>query len=230
MRLHRFYLDQKIERGREIRIDNQNLLHQWMKVFRYSSGDRVIIFNGDGFEFESVFKILSRNEAVVIPEYSRKIKGVTKVELHLFPAIIKKDNFEFVVEKCTELGVKAFHPIISDRSEKKDLNMERLKKISMEASEQSGRADLPLIFELTDIETALKSFDGKVFALDFVKQKFPSKVGSKKIGILIGPEGGWSEREISLFKKLGIKSFSLGDRVLRAETASIAIGSLILLK
>ncbi len=230
MRLHRFYMDQKLEKGSDIRVENPELLHQWIKVFRLSPSDKVILFDGSGKEFDGYFKILSKKEAVLGIDKERKIKNTIPIELHIFQSLIKKDNFELVVQKCTELGAVAFHPIISERSEKKDLNMERLRKISIEASEQSGRADLPEIFEPENLETVVKNFDGKIFALDFEGQKLPAKIGGKKIGILIGPEGGWSDNERKFFKKSGIKSVSLGQQILRAETAAIAISSLILLK
>ncbi len=133
-----------------------------------------------------------------------------------------------MVEKCTEIGAAAFHPIIVERSEKKDLNTERLRKIAIEAAEQSGKVTIPEIFEPTDLETAIKNFDGQIFALDFGGKDLPAKLETK-VGILIGPEGGWTDKERELFGKNKIASVSLGSQILRAETAAIAISSLILL-
>ena len=136
MRLHRFYINQKIDgEGKEIRIDDRELLHQWQKVFRLQASDRVIVFNGNGSEYEGYFKILAKSEALLVIDKERKVERQTDIELHLFQSIIKKDNFELVVEKCTEIGVSAFHPLISERSEKKDLNIERLNKIAKESAE-----------------------------------------------------------------------------------------------
>ena len=230
MRLHRFYINKEI--GKEIRIDDKELLHQWLKVFRLKSSDRVIVFNGGDFEYEGYFKILAKDEAVLVIEKEKKVKNPIDIELHLFQSIIKKDNFEFVVEKCTEIGVSAFHPIISERSEKKDLNIERINKIAKEAAEQSGKTILPEIFTPEALEKAIFDFDGELFVLDFdggsIVETFAINT-NKKIGILIGPEGGWTDREKILFDNKGIKSISLGSQVLRAETAAIAVSSLILL-
>lgn len=233
MRLHRFYINQKLEVGKIVRIENPELLHQWIKVFRFSIADRIVLFNGNGKEFEGFFELLSKKEATVVIDKENKIKNKLETELHIFQSIIKKDNFELVVEKCTEIGVFSFHPIISERSEKKDLNLERLQKIAKEASEQSGRVYLPEIFEPADLETAIKSFDGEMFVLDFdpsqIKSQFDGASG-KKIGVLIGPEGGWTDKERKLFKKNKIKSISLGPQILRAETAAIASSVIILIK
>ncbi len=231
MRLHRFYIHEEIQKGKDLRITSEELLHQWLKVFRLSASDRVILFNGDGSDFEGYFKILSKNEAIIVIDKENKTKNQQKVELHIFQSIIKKDNFELVVEKCTELGVSAIHPVLAERSEKKDLNLERIEKIAKEASEQSGRSTIPEIFEPIDLKSSIESFDGELFALDFDAPNMSEiKFGKSKIGVLIGPEGGFTENERDLFEHKKIKSFSIGSQILRAETAAIAVASLILLK
>lgn len=243
MRLHRFYINQPI--GKEVRIDDKELLHQWQKVFRLKASDRVIVFNGGDSEYEGYFKVLAKNEAVLVIDKERKVKNNSNIELHIFQSIIKKDNFELVVEKCTEIGVSAFHPLISERSEKKDLNLERLNKIAKEAAEQSGRIMLPKIFTPESLEKGITDFDGELFVLDFegtslaevfakIKNN-PSQMkkqfdGAGKIGILIGPEGGWSDNEKIWFDEKGIKYISFGSQILRAETAAVVISALILLR
>lgn len=232
MRLHRFYIKEQIEKGKDIRIDNEELLHQWMKVFRLKASDRVIVFNGNGMEYEGYFKILAKKEAILFLDKENSIKNIPKVELHVFQSIIKKDNFELIAQKCTEIGVSAFHPIISERSEKKDLNLERINKIVTESSEQSGRGSVPEIFALASLSDSIKDFSGDLFILDFDGKTFSSikiKDGDK-IGLLFGPEGGWSDKERDFLKEKGIKSISLGNQVLRAETASIVASALILIR
>ncbi len=232
MRLHRFYIEQELKKGTEARIENEGLIYQWVKVFRLAGSDRVVLFNGNGSDFEGYFKVLNRGEAILVIDKERKIKNKPAYELHIFQSILKKDNFETVVEKCTEIGASAFHPILAERSEKKDLNIERIKKISIEAAEQSGRAFIPEIYGPASLESAAENFGGQIFALDFDGKEIKSlklKKGSK-IGILIGPEGGWTENERDFFEHKNIKSFSLGLQVLRAETAAIAAAALFLLK
>ncbi|MCX6717846.1 MAG: 16S rRNA (uracil(1498)-N(3))-methyltransferase [Candidatus Taylorbacteria bacterium] len=274
MRLHRFYINKNIEIGKEIRIDDSEFLNQWGRVFRLKSGDKIILFNGNGFEYEAHFKILSKKEAVLIIDKENdpclsasSPHESASPEVHLFQSVIKKDNFELIVQKCTEIGVSAFHPIISERSEKKDLNIERLVKIAKEASEQSGKVKLPKIFEPESLEKAIENFSGELFVLDFDGEPFSSLsflrrqesilasstapasechnhpvsqtqhpssteagIQSKRIAALVGPEGGWSDKEREFFKQKGIKSVSLGKQVLRAETAAIAVSAIILLK
>lgn len=235
MRLHRFYINQQIDK--ELRIENKELLHQWQKVFRLKASDRVIVFNGNGNEYEGYFKILAKNEAVIVIDKEIKVENTIDAELHIFQSIIKKDNFELVVEKCTEIGVFAFHPLISDRTEKKDINIERLNKIVKEAAEQSGKTKLPEIFNPESLDKAISNFDGEIFVLDFDGDNLLETIyheveprGKGKIGILIGPEGGWSDNERIWFEEKGIRSVSFGPQILRAETAAIVVSALILFK
>ncbi len=229
MRLHRFYINQKIENS--VLVKDGNLINQWLRVFRLKVGDRIILFCGDCFEYETEFVSLKKDEVVLKIISKKENLNQPKKEIVLFASLIKKDNFEWVVEKCTELGVSKFQPIISERSEKKNLNIERLKIIAREAVEQSGRTKIPEILNLENLEDVLNkikpensiAFDS--FGVDFNSKNFQIK----SCNLFVGPEGGFSEKEIELFKSKNIPIFSLGNFTLRAETASVAISSLLLL-
>ena len=230
MRLHRFFIEQGIPESGEIIVADKDLIHQWHKVFRLKSGDRVVIFDGTGFDYVSEFVSLDKNSAVLRVVEKKLNQNIPKKEIHLFQSIIKKDKFEWVMEKGTELGVFYFHPIISERSEKKNINFERAGKIIKEASEQSGRGNLPKIEELTNLEDALNN-DFVSIAFHPTGDKFDENDFEKEkvLGIFIGPEGGWSDKELELFKEKGIKILSLGNQILKAETSAIAVSSLLLL-
>jgi len=224
MRLHRFYIEQKVGENTDITISDAELIHQMLDVFRFKIGNQVILFDGSRSEYVSEIVSLSKKEIKFkILSHSAKTPPNKNVSLHL--ALIKKSNFELAAEKCTEIGVVEIHPVISERSEKKDLNLERLNKIVKEASEQSGRVTLPRVFEVTDLETAVSQAkkDGKK-CVAFHPTLFKSRDGasiSKDIVVFIGPEGGWTEKEMELFKKNNFEIKSLGQNILRAETAAI---------
>ncbi len=91
MRLHRFYTTEQLEKGKVLRIENPELLHQWFRVFRLSVLDRVILFNGDGREFEGFFELLSKKEAVIVIDKENKVTKKLAINLHVFQALIKKD-------------------------------------------------------------------------------------------------------------------------------------------
>ncbi len=246
MRLHRFYIEQKIEGVGEITLTAAELIHQLVNVFRFQVGDKVILFDGSGFEYECEISTLGKKNVSVKILMRKSPLGRPQDEaasVSLYLSLIKKSNFELAAEKCTEAGVAEIHPLISERSEKKDLNMERLNKIVKEASEQSGRVTLPKVFGVTDLETAVSQAvtDGKrcvtfhtTTSAEHNRPPFnrprhqndtPSSSdegdSSKPTATFIGPEGGWSDSEMELFRKNDFEILSLGQNILRAETAAI---------
>ena len=250
MRLHRFFIEEQLRNKKEITIYDTDVIHQLKDVFRMRVGDRLILLDNSGFEYLSEIMLIARGQAdikIIDASTSENLPDPEK-NIWLFAALIKKDNYEWILEKCTELGVSHFVPLLSDRTEKKDLNIERAQKIFKEASEQSGRGIMPVLHDVRDVKDGLTHAeeqnikliafhtdkDAEIFSHEareklFKKYSFESKDSEKKLGILIGPEGGWTDREISLFKEKNISLYTLGNQILRAETAAIAISVLLLL-
>jgi len=242
MRLHRFYIDPKYGSLATLQKDfifPSELLHQWKRVFRFVSGDKVILFDGSGFEYECEIVSLNNKHGVtelkVLKTRDKQQKAAK--EVWLFATLIKKDNFEWIVQKATELGVSHIVPVVSERSEKKGLNLERAQKIVIEASEQSGRVTLPTIEEPKGLADVIQGVTQgmKCYAFDPTGETFMAdgqsgvKSTNKAIGIFIGPEGGWSEKELEAFRSASISIYSIGSQILRAETAAVAVTSLLLL-
>lgn len=232
MRLHRFYVSQPL--GEEVVINDVSIINQWIKVLRYTIGSFVILFNGDGYEYTYSLRQVSKNTCTLT--HTKKSSSYIPVrKISLFLSIIKKDNFELAVQKATELGVSTIIPIVSSRSEKKNISLERLHKIVRESAEQCGRGDLPIVSSVTSLAEALTlvttsgeeavvlNLEGKPLAdaLDTLNKK--------SISLFIGPEGGWSPEDLSVMKHNNLKEYSLGPTVLRAETAAIACSTLLLL-
>lgn len=215
-------------------ISDQDLIAQWRTVFRYNVGSQVILFDGTGVDYLVMITSLRNLGATVEVIEKKKNKSMPKLNLTLCMGIIKKDNFELVVQKATELGVGHVIPVLCERSEKKNINTERLKKIVIESSEQSGRGDLTVIHEIVELSDLLQLGtlpedkivlhpDGQ-YVGDILQAKTPSD-----LAVFIGPEGGFSDRELKEFAEHNTPSISLGPQILRAETASIAVASLLLL-
>lgn len=227
MRLHRFYVTQPL--GEEVVISDVSLIKQWTQVFRYKKTDQVILFNGDGNDV--VFSISSLNKKDCELARMRETPSyIPTKRVTLYLSCIKKDNFELVVQKATELGVTSIVPIISERSEKKNINEERLNKIAIESSEQCGRGDIPVISPIIPLASALDalsqdkntSFVLQMGGKSIQDKEIQEKIkGGSSINLFVGPEGGWGPQGEELFASREITSISLGETVLRAETAGI---------
>lgn len=234
MRLHRFYVSQPL--GEEVVTTDVSLIKQWLKVFRYKEGDFVILFNGDGYDYTYSITFLSFKSST-LKKSSSEASFIPSQEITLYLSLIKKDNFELVVQKTTELGVTKIVPIISERSEKKNINKERLEKIITEASEQCGRGDVPVILPILLFKNALESISTDGVSLLFTMNGTPWKKLLQEdtlrdlslVNLFIGPEGGWSTEEEKMFEENKVIPVSLGASVLRAETAAITACALVLL-
>lgn len=234
MKLHRFFVKQPL--GEEMELKEKTLLHQWNNVLKFEIGESLVLFNSDD-NFDFIFKILEINKNFAkLKLQEKKSSFLQEKEINLCIALIKKDNLDLVLEKCTELGVASFTPIITERTEKKNIasfNVERSGRIIIESVEQSGWSSVPVISEPIKLENLLKDIE-KIGELENVricdiqidgKQNLYTKEENfKKIHLFIGPEGGWTENERDLFKKHNLNIVSFGKNTLRAETAAI-VGS-----
>ncbi len=256
MRLHRFYLEKGsgneksgsvansagknknsvTNLGQEnITISSVEILHQITSVFRYKAGDRLAFFDGTGFDY--IYEIINLNKRVAEFSFVEKTENKTKKSnIVLAFSLIKNQHDELVIQKCTELGISKFRPIISERTEKKSLNVDRANKIAIEATEQSGRDLVPTIFtpiKLNDLISTVQKSGEKLIAFHMTGEDFTESVVKNIISesvptnILIGPEGGWSDEEIKLFAAAKIPLYKINNAVLRAETAAIAVSGII---
>jgi 16S rRNA (uracil1498-N3)-methyltransferase len=151
----------------------------------------------------------------------------------LYVGLIKRDKFEWLIEKATEIGVAGVVPLDTDRAVKKGLKYDRARTIIVQAAEQSGRAWLPDLGAVRNIHEALKQCDlahcGVLDAGGGAAISSIEKYGLSTTAFFIGPEGGWSERERQAFHDAGISSISLGPQNLKTETAAVSVSSLTLL-
>lgn len=226
MKVHRFYTGEDLKLKKDFWLHDQALLWQWNKVLRFRPEQEVILF--DGLQTDRLYRIaeLSKTEAhlKIVTELERVLP---KNHIYLFWSLLKKDNNDHILQKCTELGVSNFVPIISERSIRKDFNIDRARKIVVEASEQCGRSNIPHVREPVHLEKILEEYKGKISI--FVAHQGGVKLSKipDKAGVLIGPEGGWSHSELELFEKHKFLHISISDFVLRAETAAITATSLL---
>lgn len=223
MRLHRFYIFDTLPSGGRIAVTTPDLLHQWRNVFRMKAGEQVILFNAAGTEFTCTILEIERKSALCAIDREERGKHALR-PLTLCAALIKKDNFELILQKAVELGATHIIPIISERSEKKGLNLERAERIAIEATEQSGRVDVPLVDAPISFEAALAKLGStkKILGFESTGSTFDAQAFARgDLALFIGPEGGWTEHEIDALQTAG-RVMQLPTFILRAETAAIA--------
>jgi 16S rRNA (uracil1498-N3)-methyltransferase len=223
MRLHRFIGPYDLSQ-KQVVVTDPAVIAQWRTVLRLRSADTVILCDGNGNEAEATLLTIEPKQAVlaVTMRTFTTRKPAKKVTLYL--SLLRRENFELSVQKATEIGVTEIVPIVSIRTVKTGYNRTRLEKIILEASEQCGRTTLPVLKEAITLPEAFLSRTGESTVFfdpqgDNLLDSF-FKVGS--IDIFIGPEGGFTEQEVSLAKDHGCTIKSLGTMILRAETAAIA--------
>ena len=205
--------------------------HYVVNVMRLKRGSKINFFNKYG-EWKSEIIFLEKDRVEV--KFLEKIKqasSLSKIELAI--CLVKKNAMETILQKATELGVSKIIPLISERTEVKDLNHDRAKKIVIEATEQSNQLVPPEIAEITKLKDFLQKLDGttKLLFADVnskVSLKTEDLRESKSLCVLIGPEGDFSpsEREFIL-NNLTVKPFTISRNILRSDTAVISAISLV---
>lgn len=233
MKLNRFYIGIENEGKKDRYIINENkcvlfldsLLHQLRSVFRFTKGDECIFFDNKQNEYHVKLEVIQKDRGEFeILSKAHINEDVNNVSLYL--SVIKKDLFEMVAQKATEIGVSKIIPIQTERSVVKNLRIDRLEKIVIEATEQSGGVVVPEIGEIISLEDALnfsKEEGSKILIADITEKDSLEKDKNidDKVSLFIGPEGGWGIKDQKIFSGFDVTKIYLGDKILRAETAAI---------
>jgi 16S rRNA (uracil1498-N3)-methyltransferase len=225
MKIHRFIDTSFNLNESQCVVKNPEIVNQWVNVLRFKIGDTIIICDGNGFESQATITKIA-NDSVELA-LQGKVANTVEPRRHvtLYAAVLKKENFELVVQKAVEVGVVKIVPILTERTVKQNVRIDRLVKIAQEAAEQSGRGIIPQVTEPVSFAQAIASAThaGATFLFDITAtDSFAQMItNNDPISICIGPEGGFSEAEITEARNLGAVNTSLGSRVLRGETAAI---------
>ncbi|CAN2042394.1 Ribosomal RNA small subunit methyltransferase E [Candidatus Magnetomoraceae bacterium gMMP-15] len=234
--MRRFFINHTIK-GKYAIITGHDVNHI-RNVLRLNPGDKIGLFDGQGLEYEAEIIEISPSCIRVLIVNSFRFEPKSRIRITIAQAMLKNRKADILVRQLTELGMTRWMPFFAERAiprpDLKRINkrFERWKKIGQEASKQCGRSCVPIINkpvsfdELIDIS---KEYDLTI--LFWEKQtsglELMTKKDIKKIMIVIGPEGGFTDKEIKQAENAGILSHSLGPRILRVETASLAACTLI---
>lgn len=229
MSLHRFFVKQVIDK-KKIFINDKNLLHQLKNVLRLKIDEKIILIDVNNKAYLTIIKNYNNNEVgleILQPEETNK---ESQLKITLYQSLIKKNNFELVLQKGTELGVSNFVPVLAARSEKKGLKKERCQKIIQEAAEQSGRIIIPSLQKITSFSQALASAPQPLIFLHMTGQPIKTILNKNysSMSVFVGPEGDWTPQELEQAKKAGAIFINLGKTILRSETAAIVSLGIVL--
>ena len=230
----RIFSDARLSRGQLVDLTTEQA-HYLTHVMRLAPGDEVRLFNGDSGEWKGALATTGKRAASVKLNEQTRLPH-TAPDLWLCCAPIKKAHFEYMIEKATELGVAVIQPLLTSRTQVRNVNLERCRAVAIEAAEQSERLDLPDIREpkaleemarhaaqgrplIVCAETGAAEPAGK--ALAALRAKTAAD-GHVKAAIVTGPEGGFAPEELEFLRKIpGAVFIRLGPRILRADTAAI---------
>ena len=230
MKIHRF-IKKDIDLS-ATQIRDKTLVQQMTRVLKLRRGEQIILCNGINEEILARIQDFTDDTLVYeIIELHANIENLER-KIILACAVLKKENFEMVVQKATELSVHEIVPFISARTIKTGLRYDRLELIACEAAEQSGRGIVPLIHEISElnaIPSLFADFEHKYICHTSGTDISPESGSAGNSVIVVGPEGGFEEGEVVTMSAVGFRPISLGQFTLRAETAAIA-GLVILTK
>jgi len=229
MRQHRFLIPGLDLASAEALIEDAALVRQWRTVLRYRPGASVLL--GDGRGSEAAAEILAYGDegARVRIGSPDTVAGEPARRVEVYAAITRRDTFEWSVQKATECGVSRVVPLIAERTVKQNVSLDRLRSIAREAAEQSWRGFVPEIGEPIRFEDLVQELGGTrlIATLAAPSLQELAKPARGTVAIAIGPEGGFSPREVALATAAGWQEVGLGPRTLRAETA-VAIAAYLL--
>lgn len=241
--MHKFFVSQEKIYNNTAVIEGEDVKHIY-KVLRLKTGDKVNINNCLGEEFLGVIESIDKARVQVQLAEKLEVNNESPLQVHLYQGFPKATKMDLIAQKCTELGVMKITPVITKRvlsslgEIKRDSNkVERWNRIAFEACKQSKRTCIPVIKDVIDFQKMIDEIkDMDLILVPYeneegygIKQMIKDINGEvKTAAVIIGPEGGFEEEEITILKNNGAGIVTLGPRILRTETAGfISIGLLM---
>lgn len=231
--MSKFFVEQNQIQGSVITLTGADVNHI-VRVLRHGVGDVLCVCDGEGFDYEAEIQAITREAVVLTVIKQTACEAEPKVQVTLYQGLPKQGKMEWIIEKCTEMGVSSIVPVQMERSvvrlttEQAEKKLIRWRKTAEAAAKQCGRGKIPtILMPVTPAELAQQTLP-EFLLLPYEEERAEgvrrALCGSKAqtAGIFIGPEGGFAPEEVDLLKKLGAQSVTLGRRILRTETAGLA--------
>lgn len=239
MRKTRLYVEERLGQGESIRLEGDRA-HYLSRVLRLEAGADFVVFNGQGGEFEARVERVERDAVWARVGAFTAVERESPLNITLVPGISRGERMDFTVQKAVELGVRTIAPVTTERSAvrldgaRRSRRLEHWRGIVLNACQQCGRTRIPLVEEITSLdqwlETASKSAASRLVLSPRGTLSADDVEVEKDVVLLIGPEGGFSQRELERVSQSGFRALSLGPRILRTETAAVAALTALQLK
>lgn len=235
----KFFVDNQFIKDDKVFINGENKKHM-TNVLRLKIGDNIEISSGDGFDYICQIEQITETEVVakIIDCFGNESEP--KVKITLYQGLPKAEKMELIIQKCVELGIDKIVPVNTDRcivklAGKEDKKIARWNKISESAAKQSRRGKIPVVEPVLNFEKAIeKAKCDDLTIIPYEKEQnnnlktVVKNFKGKSISIFIGPEGGFSEKEIDFAIKNNVMPITLGKRILRTETAGFVTTAILL--
>ena len=229
--MSRFYLPDALYAGQVVELPDNVVRH--LNVLRVRCGEEVVLFNGNGKSYPARLDVLEKRRACAeVLREEEEADNESPLKITLVQSVSSGERMDFTLQKSVELGVVAIQPVISERcvvrlsGERADKRVARWQEIVVSACEQSGRNMVPEVRPLLPYREALKQMSSEttklLMSLNRAQSLRAVKPFSNDLIFMVGPEGGWTDEEERLAFEAGFQSVTLGKRVLRTETASLA--------
>ena len=232
---HFFISSNNVNNDKITICDRENYNHI-ARSLRIRKGENLLLIDENKMQYKTLVEEITKEVITAKIVSKEESKRILPFNLYLAQSPLRSDAQNFVIEKATELGVKGVYPIYTDNCAlKKDLidkKIDKWQKIMYEASKQCERADIPKCFERTTLCNIAKDFDKVIVFCERIATKTLRQVhdikNNENILVVIGPEGGFSEQEFLYFKENNFEMLTLGDLILKAETAvTVGLGNII---
>ena len=226
----RFYVDFALSPDSVVELPDNVVRH--LNVLRVKNTEEIVLFNGDGKVYPALPEVLEKRRASVRILREEATDNESPLNITLVQAVSAAERMDFTLQKSVELGVAEIRPVISERcvvrlsGERAEKRVARWQEIVVSACEQSGRNIVPKVLPLTTYAQALQQLPQEtaklLMSLNRAQKLSDVQPQSGKVVFMVGPEGGWTEKEEQQAFDAGFQSVTLGKRVLRTETASLA--------
>lgn len=226
----RFYVDFALSPDSVVELPDNVVRH--LNVLRVKNTEEIVLFNGDGKAYLALPEVLEKRRASVRILREEATDNESPLNITLVQAVSAAERMDFTLQKSVELGVAEIRPVISERcvvrlsGERAEKRVARWQEIVVSACEQSGRNIVPKVLPLTTYAQALQQLPQEtaklLMSLNRAQKLSDVQPQSGKVVFMVGPEGGWTEKEEQQAFDAGFQSVTLGKRVLRTETASLA--------